>query len=194
MKLSIKSTPNLNQRLKIPLLGLGTWQAKDIEVGGAVYHALKVGYKHIDTAKIYGNEKEIGIAIRKAIIDFKIKREEIFITTKLWNSDHDNPLEAFKKSLQRLNLEYIDLYLIHWPVPQRLRSWQILQKLIKEKKLFEIGQTPDGKFSVMVPDAIIEIDGENLISTLKEEIFDTQNEAEVRINEAKENLDKMGVK
>ncbi|OGF21338.1 hypothetical protein A2316_03265 [Candidatus Falkowbacteria bacterium RIFOXYB2_FULL_38_15] len=64
----------------------------------------------------------------------------------------------------------------------------------KEKKLFEIGQTPDGKFSVMVPDAIIEIDGENLISTLKEEIFDTQNEAEVRINEAKENLDKMGVK
>ena len=131
MKLSIKSTPNLNQRLKIPLLGLGTWQAKDIEVGGAVYHALKVGYKHIDTAKIYGNEKEIGIAIRKAIIDFKIKREEIFITTKLWNSDHDNPLEAFKKSLQRLNLEYIDLYLIHWPVPQRLRSWQILQK---EKK------------------------------------------------------------
>ncbi|MDP3882034.1 MAG: aldo/keto reductase [Nanoarchaeota archaeon] len=139
MKLSIKSTFNLNQKVKIPLLGLGTWQAENMEVEEAVYHALKVGYRHIDTAKIYGNELGIGRAIKKAMSDFKIKREDLFITTKLWNSDHHNPLNAFERSRICLDLDYIDLYLIHWPVSQRLRSWQIMQSLVKEKRCLAVG-------------------------------------------------------
>lgn len=96
----------------IPALALGTWQATDEEVYNSVLHALKTGYRHIDTATAYGNEVPIGRAIK----DSGIAREEIFVTTKLWSTDHNDPEKAIKTSLNKLKLDYVDLYLIHWPV------------------------------------------------------------------------------
>lgn len=102
----------LNNGNKIPAVGLGTWQAtNEDEAYRAVLAALKNGYKHIDTAAIYGNEEQVG----KAIKDSGVPREELFVTTKLWNADHKNIEEALETSLKKLGLNYVDLYLIHWP-------------------------------------------------------------------------------
>lgn len=97
---------------EIPALGLGTWQSTDEEAYNAVLAALKAGYKHIDTAWIYGNEAQIG----KAIKDSGVPRSELFITSKLWGTKHTDPESAIKESLKLLQLDYLDLYLIHWPV------------------------------------------------------------------------------
>lgn len=97
--------------------------------------AFEAGYRHIDTASLYGNEESVGAAVRAS----GIPREEIFVTTKLWNSDHSSPEGAFEKSLRRLKLDYVDLYLIHYPVPQRLRSWRALEKLKQQGKSRSIG-------------------------------------------------------
>lgn len=117
----------LNNGVSLPAPGLGTWQMTGKVCEKAVIWALDVGYRHIDTAALYGNETEIGNAIRAS----KIPREELFVTTKLWNSDHANPQKAFEESLKRLGLEYVDLYLIHWPVPQRIATWNVLEKLLE---------------------------------------------------------------
>lgn len=106
----------LNNQVKIPQLGLGVWQANEgEEVESAVAAALEYGYRLIDTAAAYQNEIGVGRAIKSS----GIHREDIFITTKLWNGDHgyDSTLRAFDNSLKKLGLEYLDLYLIHWPVP-----------------------------------------------------------------------------
>lgn len=129
MNLHIKSIKKLNNDIKIPMFGLGTYlndngrQAID-----SILYALEIGYQHIDTAAMYENEMEVGKAVRES----GIPREEIFVTTKLWNSDHgyDNTIKAFQRSLERLGLDYVDLYLIHWPVENlRLESWRALEKL-----------------------------------------------------------------
>lgn len=127
----------LNSGARIPQLGLGVWQA-----GGAtqraVASALQLGYRHIDTARVYGNEAQVGKAMRES----GIPREELFVTTKLWNQDqgYDRALRAFDESLKRLALDYIDLYLIHWPVAgERLESWRALELLFKEKRARSIG-------------------------------------------------------
>ena len=120
------------------MLGLGVWQAPPDECREAVAAALRLGYRHIDTARIYGNEADVGAAIR----DSGIPREQIFVTTKLWNDDqgYDSALRAFDASAKRLGLEYIDLYLIHWPVPgKRLDSWRALEKLHADKRARAIG-------------------------------------------------------
>ncbi|ULE33165.1 aldo/keto reductase [Mycobacterium sp. IDR2000157661] len=108
----------LNDDNSIPQVGLGVWQTPPEETERAVATALSAGYRHIDTAAAYGNEREVGAALRNAA-DSSLARDEVYITTKLWNADqgYDSTLTAFDKSMQRLGLERLDLYLIHWPMP-----------------------------------------------------------------------------
>jgi diketogulonate reductase-like aldo/keto reductase len=103
----------LNTGVSMPAIGFGTWQIRNgKEAKNAVLEAIKTGYRLVDTARIYGNEKSVGEAIKESGID----RKELFITTKLWNDDqgYDSALEAFDESMKKLGLDYLDLYLIHW--------------------------------------------------------------------------------
>ena len=132
-------TIQLNNGLKIPVVGLGTFRAKENEAYEAVKHALKVGYRHIDTAAIYRNEHEVGRAIK----DSGIPREDIFVTSKLWNDDqgYESAKKAFQKTLDELGFDYLDLYLIHWPktYQKAADSWKALEELYKEGKIRAIG-------------------------------------------------------
>lgn len=130
----MKSSLCLNDGNRIPQLGLGVWKSGE-KTESAVLAALKAGYRHIDTAAIYYNEESVG----KAIIKSGISRKDIFITTKLWNDDHVDPCRALEKSLKKLNLKYVDLYLMHWPVKQRNETWKILEQLKDEGKCRSIG-------------------------------------------------------
>jgi glycerol 2-dehydrogenase (NADP+) len=107
----------LNTGATIPALGFGTWQSKPGEVKAAVAHAIKSGYRHIDCAFVYGNEVEVGEGIKEALSSDRVKREDLFITTKLWCTYHSRVEEGLNKSLEKLQLDYVDLYLMHWPVP-----------------------------------------------------------------------------
>ncbi len=134
---SIASLP-LSTGQRIPQVGLGVWQAPRGDARTAVAAALRVGYRHVDTAMIYRNEADVGQAVRES----GIPRSEIFVTTKLWNADqgYESALQAFDASLARLGLDYVDLYLIHWPVPRkRLDSWRALERLFEEKRARAIG-------------------------------------------------------
>jgi len=139
MQATVEPVAKLNNGVMIPRLGLGVYQSPPGQTTQrAVEYALKIGYRHIDTARIYNNESDVGTALRKS----GIKREEVFITTKLWNSDHgyDKALRACDESLRRLGLKYLDLYLIHWPVPEiRSESWQALTQLLRDGKCRSIG-------------------------------------------------------
>lgn len=131
---------SLNNGVKMPQIGLGTWQMKvGQEAETAVRTGLEVGYRLIDTAAVYGNETSVG----KAINTSGIARKDIFVTTKLWNSDQgQKTLSGFKKSLKRLGLAYIDLYVIHWPAPaadKYSQTWHILEQLYREKYVRAIG-------------------------------------------------------
>lgn len=132
-------TVRMNNGLEIPRLGLGVYQAASgQETRTAVLGALKLGYRHIDTARIYQNEQDVGDALRESGID----RREVFVTTKLWNDDqgYDQALRACEASLKRLGFDYVDLYLLHWPVPaKRLDSWRALERLLKEGRVRSIG-------------------------------------------------------
>ncbi|MFJ9863146.1 aldo/keto reductase [Streptomyces sp. NPDC101165] len=130
----------LNNGVEMPQLGYGVWQVPDDEAERAVATALEAGYRSIDTAAIYGNEEGTG----KAIAASGLPREDIFVTTKLWNSDqgYDSTLRAFDASLEKLGLDHLDLYLIHWPLPSRdkyLDTYRAFEKLYAEGRVKAIG-------------------------------------------------------
>jgi diketogulonate reductase-like aldo/keto reductase len=130
----------LNNGVEMPQLGFGVWQVPDGETEQTVSTALEAGYRSIDTAAVYGNERGTG----KAIAAAGMSREQLFVTTKLWNADHgyDSTLRAFDASLSRLGLDYVDLYLIHWPVPSRdryLDTWKALEKICEDGRARAIG-------------------------------------------------------
>lgn len=157
------TTFTLNTGAKIPAIGLGTWQSDPGQVSAAVEHALKHGYKHIDAAYVYGNENEVGEGLKKAIDAGVVKREDVFITTKLWCTKHRDPEEALDEGLKKLGLDYVDLYLMHWPVPMNksgnhplfpkledgsrdldkewshIKTWKEMEKLVKTGKTKAIG-------------------------------------------------------
>jgi alcohol dehydrogenase (NADP+) len=122
----IKAYIKLNNGYEMPLLGLGTYRLENINE--TVKSAIKIGYKLFDTAKLYLNEEEIGKALNECISEGLIKREELFVTTKLWQDDHEDPVGALKESLTRLQLDYVDLFLIHWPLPH-IKEGKILKKV-----------------------------------------------------------------
>ena len=129
----------LNTGGEIPALGLGVYQIPPGRATReAVQIAIEVGYRHIDTARIYGNEEDVGAAIRGS----GVPRDEIFVTTKLWNSDHgrDATLRAFDESLRRLRLDAVDLYLVHWPVPRvRGETWKAMEAIHRSGRARAIG-------------------------------------------------------
>ncbi|GJE85134.1 aldo/keto reductase [Phanerochaete sordida] len=129
----------LNTGAQMPTLGFGTWQSQPGAVEKAVEVALRTGYRHIDTATAYGNEREVGEGIKAS----GVPREEIFLTTKLNNTDHRKPFEALQYSLQQLETPYLDLWLMHWPAPMKpdgspdrdvnwLDTWKAMEKIYKE--------------------------------------------------------------
>ena len=142
----ITDTFKIYNGVEIPCIGLGTWQSKDDIAASAVLSALSLGYRLIDTAAAYGNEKGVGAGIKQS----GLKREEIFVTSKLRNADHGYKatLEAFQGTMERLGLEYLDLYLIHWPNPVQFRThweestvgtWVAFEELYKAGKIRAIG-------------------------------------------------------
>lgn len=129
----------LNNGIKIPAVGIGVFRLSDDEMAyETIRMALDAGYRHIDTAMIYENEKAVG----KAINESGIPREEIFLTTKLWNEDvrNNNALGAIDESLRKLNVDYVDLYLVHWPVKEKYVSvWEDMEQIYKSGKAKAIG-------------------------------------------------------
>ncbi len=137
LQLTLHSKLVLNTGNVIPVLGLGVWQIpQGFKTEQAVTWALEAGYRHFDTAKLYLNEASMGKAIRES----KIPREEIFVTTKLWTTDAFNVDIAFETSAKKIGLEYIDLYLIHWPIPLlSSHTWKKLESLLEQKLVRSIG-------------------------------------------------------
>lgn len=136
---SLKDTTTLHNGVKMPWFGLGVFKVEDgSEVVGSVKAALKNGYQSIDTAAVYGNEEGVGQAIKES----EVPREDLFITSKVWNEDqgYESTLQAFETSLNKLGLDYLDLYLIHWPGKDKYKeTWKALEKLYKDGRIRAIG-------------------------------------------------------
>lgn len=138
--MSFSSAITLRDKQQMPQLGFGVWQVSDAEAEACVTEAFKVGYRSIDTAAIYRNENGVGRAIKNS----NLARNDMFITTKLWNEDQgrDNALKAIDASLSKLGLDYVDLYLVHWPSPHRglyLETWKTMVEIKKQGKAKSIG-------------------------------------------------------
>lgn len=143
MTLHLQSTTKLANGVEMPWLGLGVFKVEEgADLIAAVKAAIKHGYRSIDTAAIYGNESGVGQAIREALAENGIAREELFVTSKVWNQDqgYDETLAAFDASLSKLGLDTLDLYLIHWPVAGKYKdTWRALEKLYKDGRVRAIG-------------------------------------------------------
>lgn len=135
----VQDTVTLNNGVKMPWLGLGVYKAQaGEEVEQAIRFAFEAGYRHIDTAAFYANEESVGKAVRES----GLPRSEVFVTTKVWNTDqgYDQTLRAFEASLKRLGFDYVDLYLVHWPVSGKYReTWRALERIYDEKLARAIG-------------------------------------------------------
>ncbi len=136
------SVPNviLNNGIEIPQLGFGVWRVPSDDTQRVVAAALDAGYRHIDTARLYDNEEGVGAAIRES----GLERDEVFVTTKVWNSDqgYDDTMRAFDASIERLGVDVLDLYLIHWPLPGRglaADTWRAMEKLYLDGRIRAIG-------------------------------------------------------
>lgn len=140
---NIQDTTTLHNGVKMPWFGIGVFKVEEgPELVNAVKFAIKHGYRSIDTAAIYENEEGVGQAIREGINEAGIPREELFITSKVWNSDlgYESTIVAYETSLKKLDLEYLDLYLIHWPVEGKYKeAWRALETLYKEGRVKAIG-------------------------------------------------------
>ena len=135
----LADTVTLNSGFNMPVLGFGTWTLNDDTAEDCVYYALKVGYRLIDTARYYGNEVEVGRAVNRAIQDGIVKREEIFITSKIMPGNYNSPDAAIDNSLRNLNLDYIDLMLIHQPGYNDEEVYRALERGVKAGKIRSIG-------------------------------------------------------
>ncbi|MDR7317093.1 aldo/keto reductase [Brevibacillus nitrificans] len=139
----LQDTTTLYNGVKMPWLGLGVFKVEEgAEVVAAVRTAIRNGYRSIDTAAIYGNEEGVGEGIRLGMKDAGIAREDLFITSKVWNSDlgYESTLAAYETSLKKLGLDYLDLYLIHWPVEGKYKeAWRALETIYKEGRVKAIG-------------------------------------------------------
>lgn len=132
----------LNNETSIPMMGLGVYQVSEDDTAQVVATAIKNGYRLIDTAQIYGNEKETGEGIKRGLAENNLKREDLFVTSKIWNAhiSYGEALEAYEDSLQKLGLDYLDLYLIHWPGDNAFKdAWLALESLYEQKKIKAIG-------------------------------------------------------
>ncbi|MGW4778925.1 aldo/keto reductase [Streptomyces filamentosus] len=170
-------TVTLNDGVEIPQLGFGVFQVPDAETTAAVSSALEAGYRSIDTAAIYGNEAGVG----KALAESGIAREELFVTTKLWNADqgYDAALRAFDDSLAKLGLDHVDMYLIHWPTPARdlyKETWKAIEKLVADGRVRTAG------VSNFQPDHLKRlIDGADLVPAVNQiELHPGLQQAELR--------------
>ena len=144
---SITDCYKLSNGVEIPCVGFGTWQATDGDVAvSSVLSAIEAGYRHIDTAQAYGNEESVGIAVKKS----GVNRKELFITSKLWNSEHgyEKTLSAFEGTMKKLDMDYLDLFLIHWPNPIAFRgdwqeanagTWKAFEELYNAGRIRAIG-------------------------------------------------------
>ncbi|MCM3771735.1 aldo/keto reductase [Priestia aryabhattai] len=139
----LQDTVTLHNGVKMPWLGLGVFKVEEgPELVNAVKTAIVKGYRSIDTAAIYGNEEGVGEGIRQGLKEAGLSREDIFVTSKVWNADlgYEATLAAYETSLQKLGLEYLDLYLIHWPVEGKYKeAWKALETLYKEEKVRALG-------------------------------------------------------
>ncbi|MEC0298859.1 MULTISPECIES: aldo/keto reductase [Peribacillus] len=140
---NLQDTTTLHNGVKMPWFGLGVFKVEEgPELVNAVKVAIKHGYRSIDTAAIYENEEGVGQGIREGLKEAGISREDLFVTSKVWNADlgYESAIAAYEKSLQKLGLEYLDLYLIHWPVEGKYKeAWRALETLYKEGKVKAIG-------------------------------------------------------
>ena len=147
----------LNNGVEMPILGFGVYQINDAEeCERSVYEALQAGYRLIDTASAYGNEEAVGNAIKKS----GAAREELFVTTKLWIQDagYESAKQAFEKSLQKLRLDYLDLYLIHQPFGDVYASWRAMEELYREGRIKAIGVSnfqPDRLMDLMIHNEVV---------------------------------------
>lgn len=141
--MNLQSTTTLSNGVKMPWLGIGVFKVEEgPELVNAVKFAIKNGYRSVDTAAIYGNEEGVGQAIREGLAETGLSREELFVTSKVWNADlgYEATIAAYETSLAKLGLDYLDLYLIHWPVEGKFKdAWRALETLYKAGKIKAIG-------------------------------------------------------